>query len=431
MSSRTFRLARLLLSSLEDRISLLSKKYPSVPEETIRSLSQLDPTHGSLLEWLTRQVKSGQFRFPEDSFRMSPALSTFLQLKKSPRLLQQHSASPDINKYTFHSLESLHDKISGTSLKTQRQTIEESKSKGAKTIYDTPTCKIIQIGGPNTDLEAATQAACTYAKGTKWCTSDPDTAKGYLSENPLYVIFKNGEKIAQTDGHQVMDIRDRDISIDRAPNLWKILSKLGIIPPAMYACSYAIFVLKGRFPEGEPAIAKDPKFAYFYALHVLHAPFPLGEPIISQSLQYTYAYAFNVLKGPFPLGELLISQSAEYSYFYARDVIKAPFPKGEPAISQSPRYSCDYAHYVINGPWPPGESAISQSSQYSAKYAKRVLEAPFPMGEPIIAQDPGFSVFYAQEVLKAPFPMGEPIIAEIPTYKRDYLRYFPSREPFL
>jgi hypothetical protein len=224
--NRTLRLAKMLVAALEDRISLLSKKYPSVPLETIRSLSELDPTQGSLLEWLTRQVKSGQFRFPEDSFRMIPALNTFLQLKKSPRLLKEHNASPDINKYSFHDLETLHDKISGTSLKTQRQTIEESKSQGSKTIYDTSPYKIIQIGGPGVDLDLAVQAACTYAKGTKWCTANSAAADTYLSKSPLYVIFKNGVKLAQTDGIQLMSVRDREISITKAPKLWKFLAYL-------------------------------------------------------------------------------------------------------------------------------------------------------------------------------------------------------------
>jgi hypothetical protein len=340
--SRTLRLARLLISSLEDRISLLSKKYPSVPESTIRELASLDPTHGSLLEWLTRQVKSGQFRFPEDSFRMSPALSTFLQLKKSPRLLQQHSASPDINKYTFHSLEALHDKISGIFLKTQRQTIEESKSLAAKTIYDTPPYKIIQIGGPGIPIELAIQAACTYAKHTRWCTSNSATAKSYLSKSPLYVIFKNGKKIVQTDGSQVMDVRDRAISIEEDPDLWKLLNKLGIIPSDKYAFLYALDVLQAPFPEGESLIAKSPIYSYGYSRYVLRAPFPLGEPAISKSAEYSYEYAYYVLKAPFPKGEPAISQSITRSLDYALDVLKAPFPMAEPTISQDSFYLKNY-----------------------------------------------------------------------------------------
>jgi hypothetical protein len=374
--SRSLRLARLLISSLEDRISLLSKKYPSVPESTIRELASLDPTHGSLLEWLTRQVKSGQFRFPEDSFRMSPALSTFLQLKKSPRLLQQHSASPDINKYTFHSLEDLHDKISGVELKSQRQTIEESKSKAAKTIYDTPPYKIIQIGGPDTDLDAAVQAACTYAKHTRWCTSKPEGAKFYLSKAPLYVIFKNGIKVAQTDGTELMNLKDQGIAITKAPKLWKLLSELDIISPALYSYLYAHYVIQKPFSPGEPVLLQSAKLSYYYARDVLKAPFPLGEPTISQSPEYSYKYALQTLKAPFPLGEPTISQSPIYAYFYAAHVLQAPFPSGEPAISKSSEYSFKYARDVLKAPFLLGEPAISNSiykNMYFAMFPSRAI----------------------------------------------------------
>jgi hypothetical protein len=403
--SRLLRLARLLISSLEDRISLLSKKYPSVPESTIRSLSQLDPTHGSLLEWLTRQVKSGQFRFPEDSFRMTPALSTFLQLKKSPRLLQQHSVSPDINKYDFHSLEALHDKVSGTVLKTQRQTIEESKSKGAKVIYDTPPYKLIQIGGPGVPLDSAVQAACTYAKNTKWCTSQEATAEYYLSKNPLYVIFKNGVKVAQTDGRQVMHVKDKPIEIANAPKLWKILAILGIKPLA--------------------------EFSYHYALDVIKAPFPKGEHAIAQSPVFSYLYALRILKAPFPKGEHAIAQSSDHSCLYAMEVLHGPFPMGEPAIATKTSNSVMYARFALNGPFPLGEPNIAKSADASMSYAESVLHGPFPKGEPAISTSVFQSFRYAQEVLKAPFPPGEPSISSKPRYKRLYLALFPSREPFL
>jgi hypothetical protein len=426
MSSRSLRLARILISALEDRISLLAKKYPSVPESTIRSLSELDPTKGSLLEWLVRQVKSGQFRFPEDSFRMTPVLSTFLKLKKSPRLLQQHNVSPDINKYSFYDLESLHDKISGTSLKTQRQTIEESKSQGAKTIYDTPPYKIIQIGGPKTDPKLAQEAACLYAKNTKWCTSQPQTASSYLENGPLYIIFKNGVKLAQTDGLQLMNVRDREIPITKAPNLWKLLAKLNIVSPSFYSYSYAKDVIKGPFPQGEPAIARDPEYSFLYVKDVLKAPFPMGEPAISQTIYFSYHYASNVLKAPFPLGEPAISQSTEYSLYYAKDILHAPFPLGEPAISRSPGYSYAYAQEVLKAPFPLGEPAISRSSHFSYQYARDVLQAPFPLGEPAISKDPEYSYQYAEDVLKAPFPLGEPAISKSPWALRSYEKFLSS-----
>lgn len=401
-TSRTNRIARFLIAALEDRIKLLETKYPSVSPDIISSLVDLDPTGGSLLEWLVRQVKSGTFRHPEDDFRMVPALDTFLKLKKSPRLLKEHGVSPDINRLSFHDLESIHDRIYGTELKTQRQTIEEAKSEGAKTIYDTSPYKIIQIGGPGTDLDLAAQAACTYAKETKWCTSNPEVAKRtYLSKGPLYVIFQDGIKIAQTDGNQVMNLRDRKIRIEKAPRLYRLLRDVGIISSAKYALLYANYILKAPFPAGESAIAQSPKYAYQYAKLVLKAPFPAGEPAIVKSPAFSFFYAQDILKAPFPAGESAIAQSPMFALYYAQDILKSRFPTGEPTIVQDP----DSAYF----------------------YAKNVLHAPWPEAEPAIAQSFVDSYLYALHVLKAPFPAGEPAIAKDPNYRREYQNLFPSR----
>lgn len=47
---------------------------------------------------------------------------------------------------------------------------------------------------------------------------------------------------------------------------------------AWAAYFYARDVLKGRFHDGEPAIAADAWASFWYARHVLHGPFPAGEP---------------------------------------------------------------------------------------------------------------------------------------------------------
>jgi hypothetical protein len=70
---------------------------------------------------------------------------------------------------------------------------------------------------------------------------------------------------------------------------------------------YAIRVLKGRFPEAEPYIAKSPYHAYLYASNVLMGRFPEGEPAIATDPDYAHLYARNVLMGRFPEGEPAIA----------------------------------------------------------------------------------------------------------------------------
>ena len=59
------------------------------------------------------------------------------------------------------------------------------------------------------------------------------------------------------------------------------------------AYEYAMFVVRGRFPEGEAAIATSPYYAYEYAYNVLKGRFPAGEAIIfdgDSNPIYSYTY---------------------------------------------------------------------------------------------------------------------------------------------
>ena len=54
-----------------------------------------------------------------------------------------------------------------------------------------------------------------------------------------------------------------------------------------------------------------------------------------------------ILKGPFPLGEPAIAKDAEYSYNYAKWVLKDRFELGEPAIKKHPLLFKEYAERFL------------------------------------------------------------------------------------
>ena len=74
----------------------------------------------------------------------------------------------------------------------------------------------------------------------------------------------------------------------------------------------------------EEARTSVPEIAYEYARWVLNGRFPGGEPAIAQDAQWAYEYAQDVLKGRFPAGEAAIAQDAQWAYEYAQDVLKLP-----------------------------------------------------------------------------------------------------------
>jgi hypothetical protein len=197
--SRVLRLARILISALEDRIALLAKKY-KVDPQLLTDLVSADPTQGSYLEWLIRQHNSRQFTWPEDRDRIHQALTLFHQLKRSPRRLQEVGLSPDINKIKFRDLEAKVSPLSGQAL-SLRQQVQEEKVAGSRWL----------LKGPYSVLEITTpEAACHYAKHTHWCTSNITVAARYLQKSPLYVVFENNQKVAQyhADSKQLKDIQD-------------------------------------------------------------------------------------------------------------------------------------------------------------------------------------------------------------------------------
>ena len=66
-----------------------------------------------------------------------------------------------------------------------------------------------------------------------------------------------------------------------------------------WAFNYARYDMKGRFPEGEAALATDPKWAHFYARDVLKGRFPEAESVIA-----THEWAADQYLREFPQARL-------------------------------------------------------------------------------------------------------------------------------
>jgi hypothetical protein len=94
-----------------------------------------------------------------------------------------------------------------------------------------------------------------------------------------------------------------------------------------------------------PDIAKEhklnPRTDYTHALYVMKGRFAEGEEAISESAEFSYRYAKQI-KSRFILGEQAISEDAWYSFLYARDVIDGRFELGEEAIFSSEDYKSLY-----------------------------------------------------------------------------------------
>ena len=155
-----------------------------------------------------------------------------------------------------------------------------------------------------------------------------------------------------------------------------------------------------RWPEAEPYIMKNPKYAFDYAYDVINKEKNLGirwpeaEPYIMKSPRYAHSYAYNVINKRkdhgkrWPEAEPYIMKSSETAFDYAYYVINKEkdlgkrWPEAEPFIKTSPEYAYKYARYVINKGkglgirWPEAEPYIIQDESYCYQYATYVALMP-------------------------------------------------------
>ena len=85
-------------------------------------------------------------------------------------------------------------------------------------------------------------------------------------------------------------------------------------------------------PKLEPAIMKDPMYAYRYADYILERRWPEAEPYIMKDPQYTYWYADAVLERRWPEAEPYIMKDPKWAYWYAKNVLERRWPEAEPYI---------------------------------------------------------------------------------------------------
>ena len=157
---------------------------------------------------------------PEDGQRVHKALQSFIEVKRSPKTLEQYGVSPDINSHTLQTLETLDDQVRGV---VQRPESLNQIPEGAEKVYDDGVYAAVKV--------ETQEAACSIASGTKWCTADPGAAEHYLSSGPLFVWYKNGKKFAQSDtGGQFMDLRDDPITVKDPQMLMTHVEVTGSLP---------------------------------------------------------------------------------------------------------------------------------------------------------------------------------------------------------
>jgi len=295
---RKVRLARVIVADFAKTLEVVKDRYEGVDDAIIDNIGTVLPEQA--IEWAVKSVSKNRGIWPEDGFRFNNAFVFFTQNKATQRYKDAVQAAypnrkpKNLLQFTLHDMETLQERLAPKPKeeKSKRQQLREVKQKGAKVFYDKPPYKVIQIGGPGVDLEDAAQAACQYAKETRWCTSQPSTAKSYLKHNPLYVIFMGSQKVGQFDprGGYLMNTIDMSVDIGN-PKISKFMWDAGLIQLSPTLVNKFVTSLKKKLsPENEAVVAKHAQAAFTYATKVLKGRFPQGEPAISQDKEYAADY---------------------------------------------------------------------------------------------------------------------------------------------
>jgi hypothetical protein len=226
---------------------------------------------------------------------------------------------PDINKNTLSTLSGKIIPIiyNEKDLDSKAQKLKKAKTM-ARVIYNEPPYKVIKIdAGTTTEgLDLAAEAACQYARHTKWCTSEHSKAKGYLARGPLFILFKGNDKVLQTDGREFQNDQGEeirwtdeilmqliksgilewkaelenkslyrimnyylDVQFHKFPEVTQYLIRNQLVSPGNLL-EYAEVHSLPRWPQAEPLIMVEPKVAASYAKYILGHRWIEAEPFI-------------------------------------------------------------------------------------------------------------------------------------------------------
>jgi hypothetical protein len=449
----------------------LARKF-QVDPSIVQQASDTDPTKkGKYVEWIISRIKSGDIDLTKDASQISSALKDFEAISNKKLARQQYNLK-DINQYNLDDVVNISRTYRGEA-GPKPESVSDSGLPGVRKFYDDGVIAILEVTDPD--------SAVDLAGGTKWCTSNRSQASSHLEDGPLYVIYKNGKKLAQTDGNELKDLHDEDMfDLDLA----RLLNKAGIdaieiwhgivlqlaegreldlephiVKDPSKATYYAIRILKDRWPEAEPIIMKDPDSAQRYAKDVIQGRWPEAEPYIMKDPRAAAYYAAHVIEGRWPEAEPYIKEDPVFAAYYAANVLKGRWPELEPAIMKDPSAMLFYAENVIEGRWPEAEEAVVKnyvgdphnllryaanvikgrwpelepiimkyhpkaSPQYAYNYAKDVLKQRWPEAEPMIMKNPWSAYFYAKGVLEERWPEAEPYIKEDERAWENYYRDF-------
>lgn len=201
---------------------MLRKVYSDWDDDQLESyirneINILDPTgdEASFTGWIIKQLQSGQISLPQDGEQVKQILR-YYQLNRD----KFNELPKDIYQIDFNTLKKriaeLEEKgtLREKSLKEQYEEIKE----GVEEVYNDGEYRVLKCTTP--------EAVSRFGRGTMWCTTDLEKAEDYLSQGPIFRIFRNGQPYASLSYLGVKDKQDNDFDFTEDRKLKDILNEL-------------------------------------------------------------------------------------------------------------------------------------------------------------------------------------------------------------
>lgn len=145
-------------------------------------------------------------------------------------------------------------------------------------------------------------------------------------------------------------------------NRWEIEE---LAKDAEQSVLYAEKVLKGRFPEAEPAIAHNHELAFQYAKDIVKGRFPEAEQTLLDNSSdwgnrnYLQRYFIEIAQERNPILEKkIINTHHGLAAHYAELCVKGRWPEGEKVILKDLDSAISYHEKVVKERWPELEDTI-------------------------------------------------------------------------
>lgn len=215
---------------------------------------------------------------------------------------------------------------------------------------------------------------------------DADLLQYFAFEHPIIkkLFASKKESISKGLGEYVYYMIDKQ-EYDYDPDGWH--DKNGEDPPEDNEQfdnleANVLFQLAGKenVDQYVKYFKKNPAMAYYYAIGVVRGPWSEGEKAILSDIWFAVAYAKNVLKRRWPEAEPKIARAAARDEYYraveyAEHVIKGRWPEAEKIGIFNSSFVLAYSEKILKSRWPEAEEKFNvQGHEYNKYIIKKYLE---------------------------------------------------------